>query len=337
MPPLTVSRIVKGVQRRLNPPPAPATGPVEVTSQHLTPAVAETVAAWFRGEIDAFELSGERSVVIAHPEKPDMRIKIKGAGLNGKPLGFNQRHASGLRAPRFDFDGRMMEDIAASHDNTYLGGASFQQTVVEYRVSERLNALGYATVPCLGHGQVSRQGHVSWFSVFEVDPAWRSVALPYVDIEPYMAQTTVYGGEVLELASRHGLIGYYWYVGNPAGGPVLIKDVHPFYTADPITMSQITWVMQLLFAIHIVALTTILMPRLAAHPDRPKDAQAWPFRSFCPRATLEDHEALRRQLIGPYMRGTRKDFDVRTLEALLKGNPITAALMERCPPEYARL
>lgn len=337
MPPLTVSRVFKAVKRRIAPPPPPAAGPVEVCSNHLSAAVAETVAAWFRGEIDAFELSGDRSVVIAHPETPERRIKIKGAGFHGKPLGFNQRHASGLKAPRFDFDGRMMEDVASGHDNTWFGGASFQQAVVEYSVSERLNALGYPTVPCLGHGRVMRQGRASWFSVFELDPAWRSVTRPDFSIEAYMTQTTFYGAQVVELASRHGLIGYYWYVGDPAGGPLLIKDVHPFYSADPINMSRLSWVMQVLFAIHIVALTTILLPRIADAPGKPADAQAFPFRSFCPRATREDHETLRWNVIGPYMLGPPKDFDVRRLAGALKANPITAALLERCPPEYAGL
>ena len=337
MPPLTVSRVLKAVKRRIVPLLPPATGPVEVSSNHLSPAVAEAVSAWFRGEIDVFELSGDRSVVIAHPEATGKRIKIKGAGFHGKPLGFNQRHASGLKAPRFDFDGRMMEDVAASHDNTWFGGASFQQAVVEYAISGRLNRVGYATVPCLGHGRVTRQGRTSWFSVFELDPAWRSVTRPDFSIDFYVAQTTVYGAQVLELASMHGLIGYYWYVGDPAGGPLLIKDVHPFYRADPINMSRLSWVMQVLFAIHIVALTTILLPRIADAPGKPADAQAFPFRGFCPKASREDHEALRWAVIGPYMLGPPKDFDARRLEGVLRANPITAALLERCPPEYARL
>jgi hypothetical protein len=330
--------MLKALQQRLAPPPMPAaTGPVEVSSRHLSPAVAATVGAWFRGEIEAFEPSGDRSVVIAHPEAPGLRLKIKGAGLHGKPLGFNQRHASGLKAPRFDFDGRMMEDVAAGHDNTWFGGASFQQVVVEHAVSARLNALGYATVPCLGHGQVTRQGRASWFSVFELDPVWRSVTTPHVSVGEYVAQTTAYGAQVVELASRHRLIGYYWYVRDPAGGPLLIKDVHPFYSADPINMSRLSWVMQVLFAIHIVALTTILVRRIAEDPARPTDAQAHACRGFCPAATREYHEALRATVIGPYMRGVPADFDVRRLEALLRANPISAALLERCPPEYAAL
>jgi hypothetical protein len=308
-----------------------------VTSQHLSPAVAAKVETWFRGEISEFELSGNRSVVVAHPERPERRLKIKGAGLKGRPLEFAERHRSGLVAPRFDFDGRMMDDVASGHDNTYYGGASFQQVTVEYAMTQRLSALGYPVVPCLGHGRVTRQGRASWFGVFELDPAWRSVTRPDFSIGRHAEQTTAYGAEVLELAAVHRLIGYYWYVADPAGGPVLIKDVHPFVGADPVAMSQLSWVMQVLFALHIVALTTVLVPRLRDDPDRPSDAQARVFHGFCPEAKPEDHEALRWSVIAPYMRAAPRDFDPRVLDGLLKANRITAALMERCPPEFARL
>ena len=37
----------------------------------------------------------------------------------------------------------------------------------------------------------------------------------------------------------------------------IIKDLHPFRMADPISMSQLSWVMQLFFALHILALAAI--------------------------------------------------------------------------------
>ncbi len=334
---LTVSRVFRAIKRRLEPPPLPAaTGPVAVQSRHLSPVVEATVEAWFRGEIGAFELSGDRSVLLVHPENPELRLKIKGAGFKGEQLAFNRRHKSRLRAPRFDFDGRMAEDVAAGHDNTYFGGASFQQTVIEHAMTARLNALGYATVPCLGHGQVTREGRASWFSVFEIEPRWRSFTTPHVTMGEFLAQSTAYGAQVVELASLHRLIGYYWYVLDPGREPV-IKDVHPFYAADPINMSRLSWTMQVLFAIHIVALTTILVSRFANDPDRPADAQAYAFRSFAPDATAEDHQALRTRVVGPYMLAPPAEFDPRTLRHELLANRISAALFERCPPEYADL
>jgi hypothetical protein len=333
----SASRVIRAVKRRLQPPVPAATGPVEVQSRHLSPAVAATVAAWFRDEITQFELSGDRSVLVAHPEDPERRLKIKGAGFQGEPLGFDRRHWSGLRAPRFDFEGRMSEDVASGHDAAYRGGATFQQAVVEYEVTARLRALGYPTVPCLGHGQVTRGGRDSWFSVFELQARWRSFAASYASGEGYAAQTTAYGAQVLELATQHRLIGYFWYVVDPADGSLMIKDVHPFYTADPINMSRLTWTMQVLYAIHIVALTTILVPALKQKPDLPEHAQAYAFRSLVPDATAEEHEALRWRIVGPYMRGVPKDFSPRRLHDELKANRITAALLERCPPEFAAL
>jgi hypothetical protein len=61
-------------------------------------------------------------------------------------------------APVFDYDGRMMEDLASGHNNAYAGGASFQQAAVEYRMTQRLASLGYRVVPCLGFGKAEKAG-----------------------------------------------------------------------------------------------------------------------------------------------------------------------------------
>jgi hypothetical protein len=36
------------------------------------------------------------------------------------------------------------------------------------------------------------------------------------------------------------------------------------------------------------------------------------------------------------MLGTPDQFDVETLLGILRGNPLTAAIMEHCPPRYSR-
>lgn len=46
---------------------------------------------------------------------------------------------------------------------------------------------------------------------------------------------------------------------------------------------------------------------------------------------------MRRRIVGPYMRGAPRDFSPRRLRGELEANRITAALLQRCPPEYARL
>ncbi|MGE3529569.1 MAG: hypothetical protein AB7G54_09080, partial [Methyloceanibacter sp.] len=136
--------------------------------RHLDGAVAERVRAFFAGEISNFKKDQGRSVLIAHPAKEGIEIKIKGAGLYGRGIQFGTRRKTGPKAVLFDYDGRMMDDVASGHDNAYVGGASFQQVATEYRMTQRLAALGYKVVPCLGLGRVEKDGLSSWFSVFEM-------------------------------------------------------------------------------------------------------------------------------------------------------------------------
>ena len=85
--------------------------------------MAGRVRAFFTGERPGFKKDGRRSVRIAHPSKAGVEIKIKGAGLNGRFIKFGTRRKTGPKAVLFDFDGRMMEDMASGHDNAYAGGA----------------------------------------------------------------------------------------------------------------------------------------------------------------------------------------------------------------------
>jgi hypothetical protein len=310
----------------------PASGPIHVRCRHLSPAVAGQVEAWFKGDISERELSGNRSVIIAHPEDPSLRLKIKGAGYKGEQLLFHRQHRSGLIQPRFDFDGRMTPDVASGHDNAYLGGASFQHVVVEYDMSARLSQLGYAVIPCLGYGTVTRQGRTSWFSVFE----WADDCVPVraedLPMDYYAQAYLRVGREVVELATKHNLIGYFWYA-TRSDGSWYLKDLHPFYTADPVNMSKLSWTMQVFFALHITSLAA-LHGAASKQPDRPPDLQAYPFRAVAPGASREEHEALRYALVAPYMRQVPTDFDRNVLFALLQEHRLTRELMALCPPEY---
>src|SRR5262245_56908988 len=84
------------------------------------------VRDWYSGRIAALKLDGERSVHLPHPDGGGRVLKLKGAGLSGGPVQFGVYHRTGPKAPVFDFEGRMMEDIAAGHDGAFRGGASFQ-------------------------------------------------------------------------------------------------------------------------------------------------------------------------------------------------------------------
>ncbi len=101
-------------------------------------------------------------------------------------------------------------------------------------------------------------------------------------------------------------------------------------------MSQISWVMQLFYALHIRGNTQRLNAPKWNDPDMPPDLHVWQYRAVCPAASLADHDALRAQLVIPYMLKPPADFAPEQLVAVLKGNPITAALMDACPPAFAR-
>ncbi len=312
----------------------PATGPIKVETRHLTRSVATQVEAWFEGRIVERELSGERSVIIAHPDDPQRRLKIKGAGLSGGPVRLGDRQRSGPPAPRFDFEGRMMHDLASGHDNAPRGGTSFQQAAVEFETSRVLAGLGYRVVPCLGYGRLTGVGGESWFSVFDWDPAWESVALPHFPIARFAETALRFGGDLLELAARHGFVGYFWYVAPPEGD-LLIKDLHPFQHLHPVSHSRISWTMHVFYALHIQGLPAILRPSIRDAPGRPADLQVLTFRAALPDVTVEEHQALRWALVAPYMRGAPRRFDPRALRELLLSHRLTRAIMERCPEDYA--
>jgi hypothetical protein len=315
--------------------PVPASPVDAVELRYLDGAVAERVRAFFAGEVPDFKKDEGRSVRIAHPTKEGVEIKIKGAGLYGRGIQFGTRRKTGPKAVLFDFDGRMMEDVASGHDNAYVGGASFQQAATEYRVTQLLASLGYPVVPCLGFGKVQKAGLESWFSVLELQSDWASIRPPEFSVEAFCDANVAMGALLCDLAVRHDLIGYAWDVAAP-GGERVIKDLHPFRMADSISMSQLSWVMQLFFALHIVTLAAIHFSKSIEARQVPSDIQALCFRSIQPGARDADHEWLLQELVNPYMLGPPQSFDQRALVAVLRGNPITEAMLELCPSKYER-
>src|SRR5262249_13247702 len=166
-----------------------------------------------------------------------------------------------------------------------------------------LAELGHAVVPCLGYGRVSTKAHDSWFSIFEWDRSWAdAVAVPSVPLEEYLAANIRMGEFLVGLAVDHGLIGHCWYI-RAAGGSYVIKDLHPFHRADPVSMSQLSWVMQLLFVLHIRCQACLTFPRAAKAENLPADLEAYPLRCLIPDAIAADHEQLKATIVKPYMRG----------------------------------
>lgn len=310
---------------------------VNIEVRHASKEVSEQVRAWFSGEVREFILDGERSVHIPHPVREGYRLKIKGAGLNGGPVQFGAFRRTGPKAPSFDFEGRMMEDVASGHDNAVQGGASFQQAAIEYRVSTILDNLGYKVVPCLGYGKIQDQyGRSSWFSVFEWDVNWHEkTLLSHMSLDAWIDTNLEVGKLMLELACKHNLIGYLWYVLEPDGS-YRIKDVHPFIVADPINMSHVSWAMQLFFSLHIRSNGVKVHSENSGLQGIPDDLHILPFRAVYPEATIADHEPLRLSLVAPYMRETPADFSPDKLYSLLEANPITRRLLELCPEQFVR-
>src|SRR5262245_34145570 len=104
---------------RKRPTPAPSlAGPVDsVDLRHADGDVAACVRAYFAGELQNVTKDGTRSVRFFHPFKEGVEIKIKGAGFRGRAIKFGTWRRTGPKTVLFDYDGRMMEDVASGHDN----------------------------------------------------------------------------------------------------------------------------------------------------------------------------------------------------------------------------
>ena len=302
----------------------------------LDSRVKKSVEQWFSGECKAIQTEGERSVFIHHPIKDDTWLKIKGAGVKGKFIDFDQKHATGPKWPRFDFDGRRMEDVALGHVNAFEGGASFQQAQIEWAVSRHLASAGYDIVHCPGFGRLTYRTVDSWFTVFEIpNDLIRRNSFPAITAGSYFDLMYKCGQTLVQIAQNENLIGNCWFYSRPDGS-YIIKDLHPFTKADTITMSALSWVMQLAFALHIP--TVLARMKGTTAPLRDPAEFAIPlFKVVCPDVTTMDYDNFRFQIVKPYMIDPApENFSPEKLLRILKGNVITASLLEQCPKEFAR-
>lgn len=299
-------------------------------------AISKRVHAWFQSDRRVGFPDGSRSIHLPHPEKSDFTLKIKGAGLNGGAVRFGAFSKTGPAAKRFDFDGRVMEDVASGHDNAFLGGASFQQASTEFCVSQRLAGRGVAVVPCLGYGRIDTETHASWFSIFEWKRDWRSDLIPNPGSgEAYGEANIRLTAAMLQLAVEHDLIGYCGHVVTSTG-QTLLKDLHPFHHADPISMSQLSWVMQVLFTLNLRCQAARHFSIAAGLGVLPDEIVAFPLRGIVPDATFDDYAALRDSIIRPYTIRAPQDFSSRSLYDALRGTRVGSAMLDLCPPQFTR-
>jgi len=305
-----------------------------LTFWHASPAVQDVVSEWFATNALPRKLDGGRSVHVAHPDYEGLELKIKGAGYKGGPVLFGKFHQSNLKAPVFDFDGRMMEDVASGHDNAFVGGASFRQTIAEYRMSLFLQRIRVPHVLCTAYGKLETDHAASWFSLHDWDPRLIRVTPPNVSPEEFASAKLRAGRELLDLATRYNIVGNCGYA--KIEEKYFFIDLHPFRQLDAFNMSQISWVMQVIFNLHIMAFDIMRFFTGELAIDFPPDVQAYPFRCVLLDATREDHEDLRWNVISPYMLDRPLNFSMNALCAALRRNRISQALLELCPREFER-
>ena len=101
-------------------------------------------------------------------------------------------------------------------------------------------------------------------------------------------------------------------------------------------MSQLSWVMQVIFALHIRCQASVHFPRAAKVENLPADIEAYPCRGIIPDAVAADHSELKASIVRPYMRRPPAEFDPRDLLKALRQSRIGSALLELCPERYVR-
>lgn len=261
-------------------------------------------------------------------------LKIKGAGFQGGPVDFTRLRATGPKALWFDFEGRVAEDVAMGHDAAHPGGATFQQAATEWQVSGRLVAAGERLPACLGYGRITKDGTTSWFSVFEWSPRIPSErGWPDIPAEAFITRLRMMGETTLRLALCHGLLGFPSAIHDDTGA-LLIKDLHPFREASPVTMSQVSFAMHLFHALHIKTSDARIIARKA--PGLPEDAHLAALCAALPDVTQADHRQAVDRIVLPYMLDPAPGFRVERLVETLQSTRITARLMELVPTDYAR-
>lgn len=307
--------------------------PDTIRHWHLDAEAAQAAEMWFGGWVpDGAVQDGARSVIL--PLESGRMLKIKGAGFRGGPVDFSRFRATGPKALWFDFEGRVAEDVAMGHDAAHPGGASFQQAVTEWNVSRRLLAAGERLPDCLGYGRITRDAAMSWFSVFEWSariPSERS--WPDVSPEEFVVRLRMMGETTLRMALVHGLIGFPSAIHDDTGA-LLIKDLHPFRAASPVTLSQVSFAMHLFHALHIK--TSDARFTAARAPGLPEDAHLEACRAALPDVTLTDHQDAVDRVLLPYMLQPAPGFRVEELVGVLRSNRITARLLDLVPADYAR-
>jgi hypothetical protein len=299
-----------------------------VEVRHASPKVEQRVRKWFEDSPNLVVRDGSRSIRLPHPENVGKILKIKGAGFLGGMVRFGVQHRAGPASLTFDFEGRRMEDIASGHNSAFLGGASFQQAAVEFATSQKLATLGYPVVPCVGYGRVQAGAEIAWFSLFELANDW-------TDVNEYLEANIENSRLLIELAVKHNMIGYFWFV-QAREGQWLLKDLHPFREVSPINMSQISWTLQVITALYTRCQACKHFGIGSGISMSPGELAATPLKSILPDASALDYQDLKLNIVEPYIKTQPENFSSRRLVETLYASRVARTLMESCPVKYAR-
>mgnify|MGYP000477435164 CR=1 FL=1 len=88
-------------------------------------------------------------------------------------------------------------------------------------------------------------------------------------------------------------------------------------------------------ALHITAVSNFMLAASWFGDEAAQDAVVWMIRPFLPEVTRDDWDDLRFKVVAKYMNYEPENFKPEVLEGLLESNPISAKLLDLCPPEFA--
>lgn len=308
-------------------------GPLTVDVRDASDEVTAVVEQWFLSGWDDVTVEGGRAALLT-TDAVAGRLKIKGSGSNrgGRSRGveFGVHHDTGPVAPMFDFDGRMAIDVASGHDEAFIGGATFQQAATEFRMAALLESLDVPVVPCVGWGSVSDGVDRSWFSLHDTPADVRPARFPHIDRDRHEQLGVDTGKLLLRLATEHHVVGHCWAVAS--GEQLLVKDLHPFRHVDPLSASQLSWAMSVLYGMHLAT------RGFHADPKHPPvgTIDLSVFRSVLPDVTRHDHDQFRFSLVQHYMKSPPKNMTVDSLFAVFHASRLAMAVLEHAPEAFAR-
>lgn len=286
----------------------------------------DMIVDWFSGKVTDFTPSGTRSVFLKLSDQVD--LKIKGAGFPPDyRIHFEERHRTGPRAFRFDYEGRRMEDIAIGHDTAFKGGMSYQQAAVEYLASSKLSELGYTVVPCAGWGTVrgSADNEVSFFAALYWDKKIvraNSKACPD-ELRLHLLKRST---QLLADIQLNHLISTFFAVGMLDNSEV-IYDLHPTRMISRITDSPISATMQTIFNMRVRWWALKTFSSLEKEVDAVKFADEV-FRSVLPDLGYDECRALEVDVIKPILTSHGSQDYLESI-AILNSNRLGTFLLKR--------